>query len=263
MRPISQPAHEEDRPFGVSRLLSNGYVPEIPNNPNGHLMPTRARCAFFFERHRKMQNGKIRFEGKTTTMVNIATLIEFHEVQNQRWQVQVSSGSIGGTFHPLMNENCDAEKAKLSIMQSIKTVIDRNQQLIWIDVPDVNGCLARLHGDAAMAVLSDLQARWTCAVDNRVQIMSDDKRPNTNIDEHDARNAYIELIRTNEQSKQALLMFYSESHEQEAGESDDDYFTRCAQQDFEDGPSGCLFHSHFATAHALAEKTQHMSTKEQ
>lgn len=59
---------------------------------------------------------------------------------------------------------------------------------------------------------------------------------------------YIELIRADASATKELLNAYASSHQKTADESDNDYFERCAEQDFEDGPDGCCFPAFHAAA---------------
>lgn len=79
----------------------------------------------------------------------------------------------------------------------------------------------------------------------------------TNDDHHSvSRSAYIELVKNDELAKRTLLSTYADSHSREDDESDDDYLWRCAEQDFEDGPHGCLFPDHYETATTVQQQKQ-------
>lgn len=53
------------------------------------------------------------------------------------------------------------------------------------------------------------------------------------------RLAYVEHVRCSKELTKLVLATYAASHQREEGESDHDYLSRCAEQDYEDGPDGC------------------------
>lgn len=62
---------------------------------------------------------------------------------------------------------------------------------------------------------------------------------------------YISFITADLSATKVLLETYAATHIRSKDESDDDYLKRCAEQDFYDGPDGCLFPHFFHTSCAL------------
>ena len=114
-----------------------------------------------------MFKTRIRFEGIDSDHVHekpfkVGTKIALSEVQNQRWELLVSHGSVGGTFRRMVHQSFDADKAKQVFLTAIKDAFGRSETPTWIEQPGLERYSSVLiEGDAAKAAVTDLQMDWT------------------------------------------------------------------------------------------------------